>query len=347
MSDSHVPETWVRQIADEVSRRLAGGGANPSDAGSSAGKAAPTSAYPSAASSSSGGYGEGPSGSTASSSSGGYGDASSGPTATSSGGYDAVPSCGPAGCRVPGFENGHDAERFRLLQEYGVARVGCLPGVGAVDRELAAMIDHTQLKPEATERDIVTLCEEAHCHGFASVCVQPIWVPVAHRVLENSPVRVCTVIGFPHGANRAEVKAYETQVAVAQGAREVDMVIPIGALKGGDTRTVSRHVAAVVGAAIPGVIVKVILENAFLNDDEKRTASRIVKEEGAHFVKTSTGFGPSGATLDDVRLMREVVGPRLGVKAAGGIRDTDAARRMVEAGATRIGASASIQIAGS
>ncbi|MCA9729779.1 MAG: deoxyribose-phosphate aldolase, partial [Candidatus Eisenbacteria bacterium] len=175
--------------------------------------------------------------------------------------------------------------------------------------------------------------------------VQPIWVPLAARILEDSRVKVCTVIGFPHGANRAEVKGYETEVAVAQGAREVDMVIPIGMMKSGDHRTVAAHVRAVVRAAMAGVVVKVILENAYLTDEEKRHASRISKEEGAHFVKTSTGFGPTGATLDDVRLMRAEVGPNVGVKAAGGIRDTEGARAMVAAGANRIGASASVRIA--
>ena len=322
MKPTQVPDLWVRQVAEEVLKRLSPpapgdptGGSGPADtAGSSYGS-------PSAPDEPSCGCGGGP----------GAGVCAFGPPV--------------AGCRIPGFENGHDRDRFTLLLEYGVARVGCLPGVGQVDAALAAMIDHTLLRPEATDREVARLCEEAHCHGFASVCVQPIWVPLAARVLEQSRVRVCTVVGFPHGANRAEVKAYETQVAVAQGAREVDMVIPIGALKSGDVKTVAAHVRAVVRAAIPGVITKVILENSYLTDEEKRTASAIVRDEGADYVKTSTGFGPSGATLEDVRLMRDVVGPTLGVKAAGGIRDTEAARRMVEAGATRIGASASIQIA--
>lgn len=301
-----------------------------------------------------GGYGSAPSGGgTGGAPPSGYGSPAS-PTGFCGcgGGSASAVACGTAsgsaiaGCRIPGFEHGHDVDRMTLLREHGVARIGCLPGVGQVDAALAAMIDHTLLRPEATDREIVRLCEEAHCHGFATVCVQPIWVPLAARVLEQSRVRVCTVVGFPHGANRAEVKAYETQLAVAQGAREVDMVIPIGALKSGDLRTVSAHVRAVVRAAIPGVVTKVILETAYLTDEEKRAASRIVRDEGAHFVKTSTGFASAGATLDDVRLMREAVGPSLGVKAAGGIRDRSLAEKMVAAGATRIGASASIQIAG-
>lgn len=351
MKPSEVPDAWVRQVAGELLKRLDPSGA-PSAAGESGSGHGSTGGYGSA-SGSGGGY-DGPVGSASAgghASTGGYGASSSAPDGASSCGCGGggVCGCGPAvaGCRIPGFENGHDRDRLELLRDYGVARLGCLPGVGSVDQALAAMIDHTILKPEATDRQVIQLCEEAHCHGFASVCIQPIWVPLAARVLDHSRVRVCTVIGFPHGANRAEVKAYETQVAVAQGAREVDMVIPIGAMKSGDHKTVAAHVRAVVKAAIPGVITKVILENAFLTDEEKRVGSQIVRDEGAHYVKTSTGFGPSGATLEDVRLMREVVGPTLGVKAAGGIRDTDSARKMVEAGATRIGASASIQIAAS
>lgn len=236
-------------------------------------------------------------------------------------------------------------DRLAMIEEHGIARIGCSPGIGPVDRRLAAYLDHTLLRPEATRREVVALCEEAHCHGFATVCIQPIWVSVAARALEGSRSRVCTVVGFPHGANRSEVKAYETQLAVAQGAREIDMVIPIGALKDGDLRTVRRHIGAVCRAAIPGIVTKVILETAYLTDDEKVQACRIARDEGAGFVKTSTGFASAGATLDDIRLMRETVGPRMGVKAAGGIRDADAARRMIEAGATRIGASASIKIA--
>ncbi len=237
------------------------------------------------------------------------------------------------------------ADRVRLLAEYGVERITCCPTVAALDRGLASRIDHTLLRPDATDREIAKLCEEAHCFGFATVCVQPLWVPLAARALEGSRARVCTVIGFPHGATRSEVKAYETQLAVGQGAREVDMVIPVGAMKSGDLRTVAGHIRAVVRAAVPGVITKVILETAFLTDAEKTAACRIARDEGATFVKTSTGFGPSGATVADVKLMREAVGPGMGVKAAGGIRDRETAIRMVEAGATRIGASASIRIA--
>jgi deoxyribose-phosphate aldolase len=237
------------------------------------------------------------------------------------------------------------ADHYQLLIDHGVERVACCPRLSTLDKRLAAMIDHTLLKPEATDKQVAALCEEAHCFGFATVCVQPIWVPLAARVLEGSRARVCTVVGFPHGANRPEVKAYETQVACGQGAREIDMVIPIGVLKSGDLTTVGRHVRAVVRAVIPGVVTKVILEMALLTREEKIAACRICREEGATFVKTSTGFASGGATLEDVRLMREVVGPAMGVKAAGGIRDRATALEMIQAGATRIGASASLRIA--
>lgn len=267
----------------------------------------------------------------------------------SAGGSAPVAACNTSTCGTPSEHGSTYAldgrDRWTLLREYGIARLGCSLGVGHVDPELASLLDHTLLKPDGTDREIGQLCEEAHCYGFATVCVQPMWVPLAARCLEGSRVKVCTVVGFPHGANRGEVKAYETQVAVAQGAREIDMVIPVGAMKSGDVKTVAEHVRAVVRACHAGVSVKVILENALLTSEEKRTACKIARDAGAAFVKTSTGFASSGATLEDVRLMREVVGPRIGIKAAGGIRDTAAARAMVDAGANRIGASASVAIA--
>lgn len=255
--------------------------------------------------------------------------------ACSSGAVAAASACGD--CRPA-------EERFRLIEEDGVARIGCAPGVGAVDPVLAALLDHTLLRPDATKNEILALCEEAHCYGFATVCIQPMWVPLAARALDGSRTKVCTVIGFPHGATAAEVKAFETRIAVAQGAREVDMVIPIGALKGGDLRAVETHIRAVVRSARAGVLTKVILETSYLTDAEKIAASRLAKECGAHFVKTSTGFASAGATAEDIRLMRSTVGPNVGVKAAGGIRDTETARRMAAAGASRIGASASVKI---
>ncbi|MGE5593306.1 MAG: deoxyribose-phosphate aldolase [Betaproteobacteria bacterium] len=211
-------------------------------------------------------------------------------------------------------------------------------------RDLAAMIDHTLLKPEATKDQIVKLCEEAVEFGFASVCINPTYVSLAADLLKNTPVKVCTVVGFPLGASTPLVKAMEARDAIAAGAREIDMVINVGALKSGDDDLVGRDIRAVVEAARGRALVKVILETALLTDDEKVKACLIAKAEGADFVKTSTGFGPGGATVEDVRLMRKVVGNEMGVKASGGIRNLESARKMIEAGASRIGASASVAI---
>lgn len=211
-------------------------------------------------------------------------------------------------------------------------------------RDLAAIIDHTLLKPEATKDQIVKLCEEAMEFGFASVCVNPTYVSLAAGLLKDSPVKVCTVVGFPLGASTPLVKAVEARDAIAAGAREIDMVINVGALKSGDDDLVGREIRAVVEAARGRALVKVILETALLTNDEKVKACLIAKAEGADFVKTSTGFGPGGATVEDVRLMRKVVGADMGVKAAGGIKTLETARAMVEAGASRIGASASVAI---
>ncbi|MDK2932163.1 MAG: deoxyribose-phosphate aldolase [Bacillota bacterium] len=211
-------------------------------------------------------------------------------------------------------------------------------------RDLAAIIDHTLLKPEATKDQIVKLCEEAMEFGFASVCVNPTYVSLAAGLLKDTPVKVCTVVGFPLGASTPLVKAVEVRDAIAAGAREIDMVINVGALKSGDDDLVGRDIRAVVEAARGRALVKVILETALLTNDEKVKACLIAKAEGADFVKTSTGFGPGGATVEDVRLMRKVVGADMGVKAAGGIRTLETALAMVEAGASRIGASASVAI---
>ena len=230
-----------------------------------------------------------------------------------------------------------------LCEEFGICRVGGelgeVPSPG-----MAAYIDHTVLKPDATREDIARLCAEAAEHLFASVCVQPWWVPLCADLLAGSPAKVCTVIGFPHGMNRPETKSFEARRAVEDGATELDMVINIGALKSKDYGTVERDIRAVVEAGHPRAQVKVILENAYLTDEEKAEGCALAKAAGADYVKTSTGFASGGATVEDVALMRRVVGPEMGVKAAGGIRDADAARRMIDAGATRIGASASIQI---
>jgi len=212
-------------------------------------------------------------------------------------------------------------------------------------RKLTAMIDHTLLKPEATTAQVEQLCNEARQFSFASVCVNPTHVQLCARLLQGSLVRVCAVVGFPLGASLPEVKAYETQQAIRDGAAEIDMVINIGALKDKNTDLVARDIAAVVNAArASGALVKVIIEAALLTDDEKVTACQLAKDAGADYVKTSTGLGPGGATAQDVALMRQIVGPEMGVKAAGGIRTLADAQKMIEAGATRLGVSASVKI---
>lgn len=211
---------------------------------------------------------------------------------------------------------------------------------------LASIIDHTLLKPEATSDQIDTLCHEALTYQFASVCVNPAWVAQCAERLRGSRVRVCTVVGFPLGATTTAVKATETEDAVQNGAAEIDVVLNIGWLKSGFFERVAADIAEVVRTAGASVPVKVILETGLLTDEEKKTACRISREAGAAFVKTSTGFAGSGATVRDIRLMREAVGPRMGVKASGGIRDYDTAIAMVHAGATRIGSSSSVAIIG-
>ena len=212
-------------------------------------------------------------------------------------------------------------------------------------RRLAAMIDHTLLKPDATVEQVRKLCAEALEYGFCSVCVNPANVRLAAKEVAGSTVRVCAVVGFPLGATVPEVKAFETQKAIADGAQEIDMVMNIGAAKSGAFDLVEQDIVAVVRVCREaGALSKVILETCYLSDDEKVEACRRAVNAGADFVKTSTGFGPSGATAKDVALMRATVGPRVGVKAAGGIRTLEAAREMIEAGASRIGASASVQI---
>ncbi|HEX6286985.1 MAG TPA: deoxyribose-phosphate aldolase [Acidimicrobiia bacterium] len=211
--------------------------------------------------------------------------------------------------------------------------------------DLAKYIDHTLLGADATAADIDRLCDEADRYRFASVCINPTWVKRAANNLRGTGVPVCTVIGFPLGATTPEVKAMEARKALRDGAREVDMVINIGALKSGDHDLVYDDIVKVVDAAHEvGAICKVILETALLTDEEKVVASALAKRARADFVKTSTGFGPGGATVYDVALMRETVGPEMGVKASGGVRTADDAEDMIAAGATRIGASAGVQI---
>jgi deoxyribose-phosphate aldolase len=210
---------------------------------------------------------------------------------------------------------------------------------------IAAMIDHTLLKPDATSADIRKLCAEARHYGFAAVCIHPCWVKLAAAELVGAEVSVCTVVGFPLGASATETKVFETKLAIEQGAREVDMVMNIGALKSHDEETVAADIRAVVEAAhAKGVIVKVILETALLHDTEKAAACRLAKLADADFVKTSTGFGPGGASAADVALMRRAVGPQMGVKASGGIRTLAEFNALVDAGASRIGASAGVSI---
>lgn len=227
----------------------------------------------------------------------------------------------------------------------GAERISSTLGVIPQDLNIAKMIDHTLLKPDATQQEIAQLCFEARKYGFASVCVNPTWVSLCAELLKGSSVKVCTVIGFPLGATAPEVKAFETETAIRQGATEIDMVINIGALKARDLELVAKDIRGVVNAAHPrGAIVKVIIETVLLDDEEKTIACLLAKEAGADFVKTSTGFAGGGATVHDVELMRKVVGPQMGVKASGGVRTFEDAESMIKAGATRIGASAGVKI---
>jgi deoxyribose-phosphate aldolase len=227
----------------------------------------------------------------------------------------------------------------------GADRISASERLTKIDPAVAALIDHTILKPDATRSDVVKVCREARQYGFASVCVNPYWLPLVAAELAGSRVKVCTVVGFPLGANSTEIKTAETVAALRAGAQEIDMVMNVGALRSGDLETVKTDVAAVVKAAhAAGAIVKVILETALLDDNQKAVASSLCKLAGADFVKTSTGFGPSGATAADVALMRRVVGPEMGVKASGGIRTLEDLKTMAAAGASRIGASASVKI---
>jgi deoxyribose-phosphate aldolase len=209
--------------------------------------------------------------------------------------------------------------------------------------EIAKVIDHTLLKPEATIEEITQLCKEAKKYFFASVCVNPFWVPISHKLLEQTSVKVCTVVGFPLGANTPEMKAFETHQTVEAGAQEIDMVMNIGGLKSGQYELVEKDIRGVVRAA-GGKTVKVIFENCLLTEEEKVKACILSKRAGAHFVKTSTGFNKSGATVKDVVLMRKIVGPNMGVKAAGGIRTYQDICNMLRSGANRIGTSAGVAI---
>jgi len=232
------------------------------------------------------------------------------------------------------------------IVDAGAERIGIVLGETATAHDWASLIDHTLLKPEASESDIRKLCDEASQFGFASVCVNPGWVKKASEFLRGSGVPVCTVIGFPLGATLPDVKAYEARRSIFNGAKEVDMVINIGALKSGDDCAVEDDIRAVADAAHENaVLCKVIIETALLSDEEKVRACLAAKNGGADFVKTSTGFSKGGATVHDIALMRRTVGSSLGVKASGGVKGIDDARALFEAGATRIGASVGVKIA--
>jgi deoxyribose-phosphate aldolase len=236
-------------------------------------------------------------------------------------------------------------QRVQPVVDAGADRIASTLGIVPTDVGLAPLIDHTLLKADASHDQIAQLCYEARKYRFASVCVNPTNVKLCAQLLQGSGVPVCTVVGFPLGATPTEVKVFETQQAVRDGATEVDMVINVGALKSRDYELIERDIASIARACHAGnAILKVIIEAALLTDEEKVVACQLAKVAGADFVKTSTGFGPGGATAEDVNLMRRVVGPTMGVKAAGGIRTFEDAQKMVAAGASRIGASASIKI---
>ena len=235
-------------------------------------------------------------------------------------------------------------DRLKDVLDAGATRLG-VHAAGGAPGSIAAMIDHTLLKPDATRRQIEELCDEAAHYRFATVCVNPTWVSTCTKRLARSGVGVCSVVGFPLGATTADVKGYETRRAIFDGATEVDTVINVGALKSGDFRSLERDIEAVTAPCRDcGVTSKVIIEAALLTDEEKVTACTVAKAAAADYVKTSTGFGPGGATAADVALMRRVVGSDMGIKAAGGIRDLDSLKAMVAAGATRVGASAGVKI---
>ncbi|MCS7026628.1 MAG: deoxyribose-phosphate aldolase [Bryobacteraceae bacterium] len=237
------------------------------------------------------------------------------------------------------------AAKTKQIVAAGADRVSASEKLTSVDPAIASLIDHTLLRPDATREEILQLCREAKQYGFASVCTNPYWVPLVAAELKGSRVKVCTVVGFPFGANTTAIKVAEAEQAIRAGANEIDMVLNIGALRSGDYDTVKLDVQAVTETCHKyGAIVKVILENALLDDSQKVMACSLCKLAGADFVKTSTGFAKSGATARDVALMRAVVGPEMGVKASGGIRTLSDLKAMAAAGASRIGASASVKI---
>jgi deoxyribose-phosphate aldolase len=239
----------------------------------------------------------------------------------------------------------HCADKVQVMVQEGACRVSFSGNGAEVPQELAGFIDHTKLGPDTTPADIDRLCDEARDFGFAAVCVNPVWVKRCSQRLRGTDVKVASVVGFPLGANAPEVKALEARRALRDGAREIDMVLNIGALKGGEYALVERDIVKVVDSCREvGAVCKVILETGLLTDEEKIIACRLARSAKAGFVKTSTGMGHGGATVYDVALMREAVGPVMGVKASGGIHTSGEAKQMIAAGATRIGASAGIAI---
>jgi deoxyribose-phosphate aldolase len=267
-------------------------------------------------------------------------------SAAAAAGSTCASSCANSGCVYCQACAQANPEYLRELVGMGATRVGHLPGSGTLPQDLAMYIDHTLLKPDATPKQVHDLCSEALQYGFATVCLNPCYVKLAAERLKNAPVKVCSVVGFPLGAHVAEVKALEARRAIRDGAEEIDMVINIGALKGGEDELVFRDIRGVTLACLDGgALCKVIIEAALLTDDEKVRACQAAKRARADFVKTSTGFGPGGATAHDVALMAGAVcGTKIGVKAAGGIRSFEDAQAMIRAGATRLGASASVRI---
>jgi deoxyribose-phosphate aldolase len=244
------------------------------------------------------------------------------------------------------LSTGNYSDRVQPFVDAGADRLASTLGIAPTDGRVSHLIDHTLLKPDATQDQVAQLCYEARKYGFASVCVNPSYVKLCADLLKDSDVVVCTVIGFPLGATSTETKVFEAQKSLRDGAAEVDMVINVGGLKSHDYELVERDVAAVARAVhAGGAILKVIIEAALLTDEEKVAACQLAKVAEADFVKTSTGFGPGGATAEDVALMRHVVGSGMGVKASGGIRSYADAKKMIAAGASRIGASASVKIA--
>ena len=250
----------------------------------------------------------------------------------------------PANCACHGFSYDCCPRQVGGVLAAGATRLG-LHAAGGGAGEVAGLIDHTLLKPDATAAEIEKLCREAAEFKFATVCINPTWVAFCARLLRGSGVGVCSVVGFPLGATTPDVKQYETRRAIFDGAVEIDMVLNIGALKSSDLRLVEQDILAVTTPCREsGVVSKVIIEAALLSEEEKIAATTLTKAGGADFVKTSTGFGPGGATIADVMLMRRVVGEHMGVKAAGGVRDLDQMKAMVAAGASRVGASAGVRI---